>query len=170
MPNTKRPSRSTWTRWSPPYQLPHLPENTHPASEGKDIRTFDQVVIGTCTNGRLEDMRGRLQHPQGPNTSPRVCAASSSRPPMAVYMECILTRAGPKPLLMRAASCPPPPAAPAWAATWAFWPRASAASPPPTATLWAAWAMSRARSIWLAPAAGRRQRRDRLYQPTPARS
>ncbi len=24
---------------------------------------------------------------------------------------------------MRAASCPPPPAAPAWAATWASWPR-----------------------------------------------
>ena len=38
-------------------------------------------------------------------------------------------------------SQPPPPAAPVWAATWAFWPRASAAFPPQTATLWAAWAM-----------------------------
>ena len=35
--------------------IPHLPENTHVASEGKDIK-IDQVVIGSCTNGRLSDM------------------------------------------------------------------------------------------------------------------
>ena len=35
---------------------PHLPENTHPASEGKDI-VIDQVVIGSCTNGRLSDLQ-----------------------------------------------------------------------------------------------------------------
>ncbi len=34
---------------------PHLPENTHPASEGSDIE-IDQVVIGSCTNGNIEDM------------------------------------------------------------------------------------------------------------------
>ncbi len=34
---------------------PHLPENTRPASELADV-TIDQVVIGSCTNGRLEDM------------------------------------------------------------------------------------------------------------------
>ena len=39
----------------PTVSYPHLPENTHPASEGKDIK-IDQVVIGSCTNGRLEDM------------------------------------------------------------------------------------------------------------------
>src|SRR5699024_7552674 len=39
----------------PTVAYPHLPENTHPASEGKDI-AIDQVVIGSCTNGRLEDM------------------------------------------------------------------------------------------------------------------
>ena len=39
----------------PTVSYPHLPENTHPASEGKDIR-IDQVVIGSCTNGRLEDL------------------------------------------------------------------------------------------------------------------
>ena len=33
----------------------HLPENTHPASEGKEIK-IDQVVVGSCTNGRLEDL------------------------------------------------------------------------------------------------------------------
>ena len=34
---------------------PHLPENTHLAKESGDIK-IDQVVIGSCTNGRLEDM------------------------------------------------------------------------------------------------------------------
>ena len=40
---------------TPVVAYPHLPENTHPASEGKDIK-IDQVVIGSCTNGRLEDL------------------------------------------------------------------------------------------------------------------
>ncbi len=40
----------------PTVSYPHLPENTHSASEGKDIR-IDQVVIGSCTNGRLSDLR-----------------------------------------------------------------------------------------------------------------
>ncbi|MBR1671407.1 MAG: 3-isopropylmalate dehydratase large subunit [Fretibacterium sp.] len=34
---------------------PHLPENARSAREGKDI-PIDQVVIGSCTNGRIEDM------------------------------------------------------------------------------------------------------------------
>ena len=39
----------------PTVSWPHLPENTRPAAEGKDIK-IDQVVIGSCTNGRIEDM------------------------------------------------------------------------------------------------------------------
>ena len=39
----------------PTVSWPHLPENTHPAAEGRDIK-IDQVVIGSCTNGRIEDM------------------------------------------------------------------------------------------------------------------
>ena len=39
----------------PTVACPHLPENTHPASELSDIK-IDQVVIGSCTNGRMEDM------------------------------------------------------------------------------------------------------------------
>ncbi|MBQ2847247.1 MAG: 3-isopropylmalate dehydratase large subunit [Clostridia bacterium] len=39
----------------PTVACPHLPENTHPASELSDIK-IDQVVIGSCTNGRIEDM------------------------------------------------------------------------------------------------------------------
>ena len=39
----------------PVVACPHLPENTRPAKELGDIKV-DQVVIGSCTNGRLEDM------------------------------------------------------------------------------------------------------------------
>ncbi|MGI5939919.1 MAG: 3-isopropylmalate dehydratase large subunit [Thermoleophilia bacterium] len=35
---------------------PHLPSNTQPADELSDVR-IDQVVIGSCTNGRIEDLR-----------------------------------------------------------------------------------------------------------------
>ena len=34
---------------------PHLPENTHPATDGAEI-AIDQIVIGSCTNGQLPDM------------------------------------------------------------------------------------------------------------------
>lgn len=40
----------------PTVAFPHLPENTHPIDEVGDI-AIDQVVIGSCTNGRLEDLR-----------------------------------------------------------------------------------------------------------------
>lgn len=36
--------------------FPHLPENTHTLDEIADI-AIDQVVIGSCTNGRLDDLR-----------------------------------------------------------------------------------------------------------------
>jgi 3-isopropylmalate/(R)-2-methylmalate dehydratase large subunit len=36
--------------------FPHLPSNTRGISEAGDV-TIDQVVIGSCTNGRLEDLR-----------------------------------------------------------------------------------------------------------------
>ena len=39
----------------PVVACPHLPENTRPANELSDIK-IDQVVIGSCTNGRMEDM------------------------------------------------------------------------------------------------------------------
>jgi 3-isopropylmalate/(R)-2-methylmalate dehydratase large subunit len=35
---------------------PHLPSNTKPAEDLSDIR-IDQAVVGSCTNGRLEDLR-----------------------------------------------------------------------------------------------------------------
>lgn len=40
----------------PVVACPHLPSNTKPVSELKDIKV-DQVVIGSCTNGRISDLR-----------------------------------------------------------------------------------------------------------------
>jgi 3-isopropylmalate/(R)-2-methylmalate dehydratase large subunit len=40
----------------PQVALPHLPENVKPIS-ALDTVTVDQVVIGSCTNGQLDDMR-----------------------------------------------------------------------------------------------------------------
>ncbi|MEZ3420979.1 MAG: 3-isopropylmalate dehydratase large subunit [Eubacterium sp.] len=40
----------------PTVAFPHLPENTKTIDEVPEIR-IDQVVIGSCTNGRMEDMR-----------------------------------------------------------------------------------------------------------------
>jgi 3-isopropylmalate/(R)-2-methylmalate dehydratase large subunit len=53
----------------PQVSFPHLPENARPVSEAGDVK-IDQAVIGSCTNGRLEDLRvaakiltGRKVHP-----------------------------------------------------------------------------------------------------------
>ncbi len=40
----------------PQVAFPHLPENSRPVSEAQGIK-IDQVVIGSCTNGRIEDLR-----------------------------------------------------------------------------------------------------------------
>ena len=40
----------------PTVAFPHLPSNTRNAEDSRDI-WVDQVVIGSCTNGRIEDMR-----------------------------------------------------------------------------------------------------------------
>lgn len=40
----------------PLVACPHLPSNVRPATELFEI-TIDQVVIGSCTNGRIEDLR-----------------------------------------------------------------------------------------------------------------
>ena len=40
----------------PVVACPHLPENVKPVGEVKGV-TLDQVVIGSCTNGRISDMR-----------------------------------------------------------------------------------------------------------------
>jgi 3-isopropylmalate/(R)-2-methylmalate dehydratase large subunit len=40
----------------PQVAFPHLPENVRPVSQVSELR-IDQSIIGSCTNGRLEDLR-----------------------------------------------------------------------------------------------------------------
>ena len=41
----------------PTVAFPHLPENTHTVDEIKEPIKIDQSVIGSCTNGRIDDLR-----------------------------------------------------------------------------------------------------------------
>ena len=51
--------------------LPHLPENARPAREVRGVE-IDQVVIGSCTNGRIEDLRAAAAILRGRQVHPRV--------------------------------------------------------------------------------------------------
>ena len=55
----------------PQVAFPHLPENTKGISEVGDIK-IDQVVIGSCTNGRLEDLRLAAKVLKGKKKAPHV--------------------------------------------------------------------------------------------------
>ena len=55
----------------PQVALPHSPANAKPISQVADIE-IDQVVIGSCTNGRLEDLRLAGQILKGRRVHPRV--------------------------------------------------------------------------------------------------
>lgn len=48
----------------PTVSFPHLPENTKTIDEVGEI-AIDQVVIGSCTNGRMDDMRAAAQVMKG---------------------------------------------------------------------------------------------------------
>ena len=76
------------TTLEPTVSYPHLPENTHLAKEGKDIK-IDQIVIGSCTNGRIEDMQAAYEVLKGKHIAKGVRGIIIPAT-MAVYKECIL--------------------------------------------------------------------------------
>jgi 3-isopropylmalate/(R)-2-methylmalate dehydratase large subunit len=55
----------------PQVALPHSPANSKPISKLKNIK-INQVVIGSCTNGRLEDLRLAAQIIKGNKVHPGV--------------------------------------------------------------------------------------------------
>ena len=71
----------------PVVACPHLPENTKPATELTDIK-IDQVVIGSCTNGRMEDMEAAYKLLNGKKVAEgiRVIIIPAT---MQIYKECI---------------------------------------------------------------------------------
>ena len=71
----------------PTVACPHLPENTKEAKELKDIKV-DQVVIGSCTNGRLSDMAIAANILKGKKVAKNVrCIIIPAT--QKVYKECI---------------------------------------------------------------------------------
>ncbi len=72
---------------APTVAFPHLPSNTRPVAEARHI-TIDQAVIGSCTNGRLADMRQAAEVLRGRTVDPRVrCIIIPAT--QAVYKACI---------------------------------------------------------------------------------
>ncbi len=55
----------------PMVALPHSPQNVKPVTELPEIE-IDQVVVGSCTNGRLEDLRQAAEVLKGKKVAPNV--------------------------------------------------------------------------------------------------
>ena len=71
----------------PTVAFPHLPENTKTIDEVGDVK-IDQVVIGSCTNGRLEDMATAAEILKGKKVARDVrCIMIPAT--QAIYKECI---------------------------------------------------------------------------------
>ena len=71
----------------PTVAFPHLPENTRSIDEVGDIK-IDQVVIGSCTNGRIQDMRETADILKGKRVAPNLrCIIFPGT--QEVYLECI---------------------------------------------------------------------------------
>jgi 3-isopropylmalate/(R)-2-methylmalate dehydratase large subunit len=59
------------TGMAPQVACPHLPENVKPVDETAGLR-IHQAVIGSCTNGRIEDMRLAAEVLKGRKVDPKV--------------------------------------------------------------------------------------------------
>jgi 3-isopropylmalate/(R)-2-methylmalate dehydratase large subunit len=59
------------SKLEPQVAAPHLPSNVKPVSALKDIK-IDQAVIGSCTNGRMEDLRLAASVIKGHKVAPYV--------------------------------------------------------------------------------------------------
>ena len=71
----------------PTVSFPHLPEKTHTVDSIDDIK-IDQVVIGSCTNGRIDDMRAAASVLNGRKVADGVrCIVIPAT--QTVYMQCI---------------------------------------------------------------------------------
>lgn len=71
----------------PTVAFPHLPENTKTIDEVPEIK-IDQVVIGSCTNGRMEDMRTAASIIKGHKVADgvRVIVIPATQ---QIYLDCI---------------------------------------------------------------------------------
>ncbi|MBU0952546.1 MAG: 3-isopropylmalate dehydratase large subunit [Elusimicrobia bacterium] len=75
------------SKMDPQVALPHLPENSKSVKEVKNI-TIDQSVIGSCTNGHLEDLEIAAKILKGKKVHPYVRLLIFPATP-AIYMQAI---------------------------------------------------------------------------------
>ncbi len=59
------------TGLEPQVAFPHLPANTRPVSQAGNIK-IDQAIIGSCTNGRIDDLKVAAQIFKGKKVHPGV--------------------------------------------------------------------------------------------------
>jgi len=124
------------TNLRPQIACPHLPENVRPVDEIGEI-PIDQAVIGSCTNGRISDLREAASVLKGRKVARNLrCMILPATP--NIWKQA-LAEGLIEILWTRAVSWDRPPAGRALADTWASWPRASGPCPPPTGTSRAAW-------------------------------
>lgn len=72
----------------PTVAFPHLPENTKTLSEIREPIKIDQAVIGSCTNGRISDMRAAAAILKGRHIAKNVrCIVIPAT--QQVYLQCI---------------------------------------------------------------------------------
>ena len=131
----------------PQISCPFSPANVVPVREKAGIKVT-QVVVGSCTNGRLNDMEQVAKAFKARRSAPT--STCSSFPPPARSSARWKSAAG-----RRSSATPAPPfstpaAVPASARTRVLSPRAMCAFPRRTATSPAVWAARSARSIWRA--------------------
>ena len=143
----------------PTVAFPHLPENTRTPEEWGDVK-IDQVVIGSCTNGHISDLRIAADILKGKHV------AKGVRCIVIPATNTIWKQAMHEGLFDVFVDAGALPADPAWAVTWAFWRRANAPWRRPTAILWDAWGTWTAKFISLPLTLRRRARsRAKLLRP-----
>ena len=72
----------------PTVAFPHLPENTKTVDEIEKPVIIDQVVIGSCTNGRISDMRSAAAILKGKKVAENIrCIVIPAT--QRVYLDCI---------------------------------------------------------------------------------
>ncbi len=72
-PDAKYAKTYEWdvSKLEPQIAFPHLPENSKPLSQCDNI-SIDQSIIGSCTNGRIEDLREAATVLKGKKVNPNV--------------------------------------------------------------------------------------------------
>jgi 3-isopropylmalate/(R)-2-methylmalate dehydratase large subunit len=90
-PDRKAEYESSYTidlsKIQPTVSFPHLPDNTRTIDQVGNIK-IDQVVIGSCTNGRMEDMAAAAKLLKGKKVAEgvRLIIIPGTQ---AVYLECV---------------------------------------------------------------------------------